>query len=212
MFIKEFAFIMTKIIQLPERTPVKFDYKRAKKDKKNELEKKGQLNLFSQPDAVIHVLPSRFTPFEEALWYDENNKPGAQEAYIKAIKAEDCTADAYCNLGILESKSGNFARAFDCFSLCLKLEERHLEAHYNLANLYFEACDYRLAKLHYELAAEIEPDFPNTYFNLGLIYALNDEYEDAINALFKFKQLVSEEEGRKAENLLNNLRKSLSRI
>jgi tetratricopeptide (TPR) repeat protein len=207
---------MAKIILLPVKTPVKLGYKRARENKKVELEKKGQLNLFSSPagnkiEAQIHYLPSRFTPFEEALWLDENNNPGAQEAYLKSILANDCTADSYCNLGILESQTGNIVKAFDCFSQCLKLEERHLEAHYNLANLYFEACDYRLAKLHYELAAEIEPDFPNTYFNLGLVYALNYEYEDAINALFKYKHLVPDEEGKKADNLLNSLRRSLNK-
>jgi tetratricopeptide (TPR) repeat protein len=200
---------MAKIILLPLKAPSKLGYKRAK-SKKGELERKGQLNLFNQ-EVQIHYLPSKFTPFEEALMLDENNNPGAQEAYLKAILANDCTADAYCNLGILESQSGNTARAFDCFSQCLKLDERHLEAHYNLANLYFEAADYKLAKLHYELAAEIEPDFPNTYFNLGLVYALNDNYEDAMNALFKYKQLVPKEEGKKADNLLNSLRRSLNK-
>ena len=203
--------MMAKIIQLPVKTPSKLGYKRAKRNKKKELEKKGQLSLFNQQEAQIHYLQSKFTPFEEALWLDENNNPNAQEAYLKAILANDCVADAYCNLGILESQTGNIAKAFDRFSQCLKLEERHLEAHYNLANLYFEACDYRLAKLHYELAAEIEPDFPNTYFNLGLVYALSDDYEDAINALFKYKHLVPEEEGKKADNLLNSLRRSLNK-
>jgi tetratricopeptide (TPR) repeat protein len=202
---------MAKIIQLPLKAPSKLGYKRARKDNRKELEKKGQLNLFNQPEAKIHYLPSKFTPFEEALWLDENNNPNAQEAYLKAILAGDCTADAYCNLGILESQSGNTAKAFDCFSQSLKLEERHLESHYNMANLYFEACDYKLAKLHYELAAEIDPDFPNTYFNLGLVYALSDDYEDAVNALFKYKQLVPEEEGKKADNLLNSLRRSINK-
>jgi tetratricopeptide (TPR) repeat protein len=202
---------MVKIIQLPVKAPSKLGYKRAKKDKRKELEKQGQLNLFNQQEAQVHYLPSKFTPFEEALWLDENNNPNAQEAYLKAILAEDCTADAYCNLGILESQSGNITKAFDCFSQCLKIDERHLEAHYNLANLYFDAADYKLAKLHYELAAEIEPDFPNTYFNLGLVYALNDDYEDAVSALFKYKQLVPEEEGKKADNLLNSLRRSIKK-
>ena len=202
---------MAKIIQLQVKAPLKLGYKRAKTDKKKDLEKKGQLNLFNQQGAQIHYLPSKFTPFEEALWLDENNNPHAQEAYLKAILVNDCAADAYCNLGILESQSGNTTKAFDCFSQSLKLEERHLEAHYNLANLYFEAGDYKLAKLHYELSAEIEPDFPNTYFNLGLVYALNDNYEDAVNALFKYKQLVPDEEGKKADNLLNSLRRSLNK-
>jgi Flp pilus assembly protein TadD len=69
--------------------------------------------------------------------------------------------------------------------------------------------DYRLAKLHYEIAAEVEPEFPNIYFNLALVYALNEEYKDAISALYKYKELVPEEEGKKADNLLAGLQKTL---
>jgi tetratricopeptide (TPR) repeat protein len=198
---------MAKVIQLEVTpTPPKLGYKRARK---KDLEKKGQLNLFRQPEPQIHHLPSRFTPFEEALTLDEEGNPGAQEAYLKAILENDSTADAYCNLGILESKNRNSANAFDCFTKCLQLEPRHLEAHYNLANLYFEVNDYRLSKLHYEIAAEIEPEFPNIYFNLALVYALSDEYKDAINALYKYKELVPEEEGKKADNLLAGLQRTL---
>jgi tetratricopeptide (TPR) repeat protein len=196
---------MAKILLLPVKTPKKLGFKRASK-KKNELERKGQLSLFTPGEPQIIQLPSRFTPFEEALLLDEQGNPGAQEAYLKAIIENDCIADAYCNLGILESQNSNTAKAFDCFTKCLKEDPRHIEAHYNLANLYFEATEYRLAKMHYELAAEIEPEFPNIYFNLGLVYALNEEYEDAINALFKYKSLVPEEEGKKADNLLTSLR------
>src|SRR3989339_206953 len=174
---------MAKVIQLQVTpTPPKLGYKRASKRK--DLEKKGQLNLFRQSEPQIHRLPSRFTPFEQALLLDEEGNPSAQEAYLKAILENDSVADACCNLGILES-------------------------HYNLANLYFEVNDYRLAKLHYEVAAEIEPDFPNIYFNLALVYALNEEYKDAVNALFKYKELVPEDEGKKADNLLTGLQRTL---
>ena len=199
---------MAKVIQLEVTpTPPKLGYKRARK--KKDLEKKGQLNLFRQAEPQIHHLPSRFTPFEEALTLDEEGNPGAQEAYLKAILENDSVADAYCNLGILESKSRNSAKAFDYFTKCLQLEPRHLEAHYNLANFYFEVNDYRLSKLHYEIAAEIEPEFPNIYFNLALVYALSDEYKDAINALYKYKELVPEDEGKKADNLLAGLQRTL---
>ncbi len=199
---------MAKVIQLQVTpTPPKLGYKRARK-KKN-LEKKGQLNLFRANEPQIHHLPSRFTSFEEALVLDEQGNPGAQEAYLKAILENDSVADACCNLGILESKNRNVTKAFDYFTKCLQLEPRHLEAHYNLANLYFEVNDYKLAKLHYEIAAEIEPDFSNIYFNLALVYALNEEYKDAVNALFKYKELVPEEEGKKADNLLNGLQRTL---
>jgi tetratricopeptide (TPR) repeat protein len=201
---------MARVIQLDTSSPSKFGYKRAKKRKLKGYDKEGQLNLFLQPEARVIQLPSRFTPFEEALWLDERGEGGAQEAYLKAIIAGDCIADANCNMGILESQMGNTVKAFDYFTECLKHEPRHLEAHYNLANLYFEQNDYRLAKLHYEIAADIEPDFPNIYFNLALVYAINEEFEDSVNALYKYKSLVSPEESCKADNLLTSLRKSLS--
>ena len=131
--------------------------------------------------------------------------PGAQESYLKAILAEDCVADAYCNLGILEARSGNIYKAFDYFTKCLAIEPRHLEAHYNLANFYFEQKDYRLAKLHYEISAGINPEFSNIYFNLALLYAMNEEIDDSINALFKYKSLVPPDEGFKADQLLAGL-------
>ncbi len=201
---------MAKVIQLDTTRASKLGYRRARKRKSKNLEKEGQLNLFASAEAKVIQLPSRFTPFEEALWLDEHCNPGAQEAYLKAIIAEDCVADANCNLGILETQSGNTLKAFDYFTQCLKYEPRHLEAHYNLANLYFEQNDFRLARLHYEIAAEIEPEFPNIYFNLGLVYALNEEYEDAFNALVKYKSLTSPDEGSKADTLLLSLKRSLT--
>ncbi len=203
---------MAKVIQLETAGPSRLGYKRARKRKSKDLEKEGQLNLFASGEAKVLQLPSRFTPFEEALWLDERGDPGAQEAYLKAIISEDCIADANCNLGILETHSGNTLKAFDYFTGCLKYEPRHLEAHYNLANLYFEQNDFRLARLHYEIAVEIEPDFPNIYFNLGLVYALNEEYEDAFNALVKYKSLTPPEEGCKADTLLLSLKRSLTEL
>lgn len=202
---------MAKVIQLQVKQPAKLGFKRAKKTRRN-LDKEGQLNLFYPSEPNIIPLPSRFTPFEEALWLDEKGDPNAQEAYLKAILNDDCKADAYCNLGILESESGNIIKAFDYFTKCLEEIPRHLEAHYNLANIYFDENNYRLAKLHYEIAAEIDPSFPNIYFNLGLVYAISENYEDAVNAFFKYKELVPEEEGKKADNILNGLLKSMNRI
>lgn len=198
---------MAKILQLPV-TPSKFGYKRANKNKKEGPEQKGQLNLFSLEAQIVH-LPSRFSPFEEALILDESGDPKAKQAYLRAIEVDDDVADAYCNLGILESKSGNSAKAFDCFSNSLKLETRHFESHYNLGNLYFEEEDLKLAKLHYEIAVEIDPAFPNVYFNLGLVHALIGNYSEAIVSLSKFRELAPDKEGIKAEILILKLKGSI---
>ena len=168
------------------------------------------MNLFLSPGAQILRLPTDISPFEEALLLDERGDARTEAAYRRAIAEGDSIADAYCNLGILESKAGRTAKAFDCFTKSLEHEPRHFESHYDLGNLYFEAGDLRLARVHYELAAEVEPAFPNLYFNLGLVHALNNDYPAALAALSKYKELAPSDEGTKADELVENLKRSLS--
>src|SRR5204862_2681851 len=108
------------------------------------------------------------------------------------------------------SKRGNPPKAFDCFTTALKHDPRHLEAHYNLANLYFELNDFRLAQIHYEMAAEVDPSFANVYFNLALVQSINDELAAAIGTLTKYQQRVSADEARHADELWRNLKQSLA--
>ena len=170
--------------------------------------------MFSPPSeehpARIVNLPTRFSPFEEALLLDERGDKDAADSYWKAISNGDAVADAYCNLGILESKAGKTEKAFDSFTKSLKEDPRHLESHYNLANLYFDLDNLRLAQQHYEIAAQIDPKFPNIYFNLGLVLAINENLQEAIDVLGKYQELVPQQEGCKADELLASLESSLA--
>jgi len=199
---------MAQILKFPVQAS-KFGYKRVKK-RANAAENKDQLDLFPRSSAQILTFASALSRFEEALMLDERGDAKAAESYAKAIEEHDCVADAYCNLGILESQKGNTAKAFDHFTTSLKHDPRHTESHYNLGNLYFEVNDTRLAQTHYEMAAEVEPSFSNVYFNLALVQALNNELSAAVGSLTRYQGLVSEDEGRIAEELLLNLQKSLA--
>lgn len=207
---------MAKILRLPAKPPAKpgFERVRARKRRKKDPEKHGQMNLFSAKSethpARIVSLPNALTPFEEALLLDERGEDRAADLYLRAIEQGDCVADAYCNLGILESKRGKAENAFDCFTKSLKADPRHLESHYNLANLYFEMDNLRLAQQHYEIAAQIDSKFPSIYFNLGLVLAMHENLQEAIDILSKYQELVPEEEGRKADELLASLKTSLA--
>ncbi len=198
---------MGEILKFPTPAP-KFGFKRVRK--RASAEHPDQLSLFSQPTAQVIAFASSLTSFEQALMMDERGDPKAAEVYAKAIENQDCVADAYCNLGIIESQKGNRAKAFDCFTTSLKQDPRHAEAHYNLANLYFEANDCRLAQVHYEMAAEVAPAFINVYFNLALAQSINNEFAAAIATLTKYQQLAPADEARHADELLHNLRKSLA--
>ncbi len=195
---------MGQILKLRDLAP-KFGYKRV--HRRVESEDPAQLQLFTP--APVVWLDTGLGAYAQALMLDERGDPGAAEWYLKAIEEVDCVADAYCNLGIIESRRGHRARAFDCFLWSLKQDPRHLEAHFNLGNLYFEVGDYRLAQVHYEIAVEIDPRFANVYFNLGLARSLNEEFAGAISALRRYQGMVGGSEARKADGLLEALGKAV---
>jgi tetratricopeptide (TPR) repeat protein len=195
---------MAKVIQFHlNSTPEKFGPQRALKKNGKTPPKPGQLNLFTS-GKVIRL--NQLSTFEEALMVDERgDSKAAHSIYLKAIEQEDCIADSYCNLGILESQDGNHPKAISYFTLALKADPRHSEAHYNLANLYAEVGNFPLAKIHYEIAQEIEPSFPNSYFNLGLTLALMKEYNEAIKVLTTYKTLAPDEEHHQTNDLIFKL-------
>lgn len=192
---------MAKVVQFHFNSPPeKLGPQRVEKKKSKDVLKPGQLNLFS---GARIVKLNQLSPFEEALLFDEQGDvANARKSYLDAIDAQDSAADAYCNLGILESKEGNYPKAIDCFTKSLKANPRHNEAHYNLANLYAEVGNYNLAKIHYEIAIELEPSFPNSYFNLGLTLAMLNDYAGAIESLNNFKTLSPDEEHQQTNDLI----------
>jgi tetratricopeptide (TPR) repeat protein len=168
--------------------------------KQVEAELQGQMNLFKPAHSRIARLLS---PFEEALLLHERGDAKAAQLYREAISEGDNLADAYCNLGIIELEQGRIAKALDCFTLALKNEPRHVESHYDLANLYFDAGDLQLAKLHYESAAELEPSFSPLHYNLALVYYKLDDLQGACAALHRYKELAPEDhEARAIDELL----------
>jgi len=196
---------MARIIQFPlKSTPVKLGLQPVgKRRSRTSTKQTSQLDLFTG-GKVVRL--NQLSAFEEALLLDERGeKSAAKSGYQNAIKKEECVADAYCNLGILEFQEGDQAKAIDCFTNALKYQPRHHEAHYNLANLYAEAGNLPLAKMHYQVAIEIAPDFSNSYFNLALAHAMLREYKEAMKALITFKELTPGEDHQPTDNLMSQL-------
>ena len=190
------------MIKFPIQTPEKFGFKPVRRRKTTGTSKPGQLNLFTGGKLVKL---NQLSAFEEALLMDEQGDVKAKELYQKAILEGDSIADAYCNLGIIESEAKNFGKAIDCFTLSLKEEPRHFESHYNLANLYAEIGNFPLAKVHYQTSIEIEPELPNSHFNLGLTLAMNKEIENAILSLMNYRKRAAPEERGHADELISTL-------
>ena len=190
------------MIKFPIQTPEKFGFKPVRRKKSAETRRPGQLDLFKGGKLVKL---NQLSTFEEALLLDEQGDKNARALYQRAIAENDSVADAYCNLGILESEAKNHSKAIDCFTLSLKEEPRHFESHYNLANLYAEIGNFPLAKVHYEISIEVEPYFPNSHFSLGLTLAMSKEIENAILSLMNYRRLVSPTERGHADELISAL-------
>lgn len=196
------------IFKLHQQKPLRLGHKKASKNKQGKMEEEGQLNLFLKPSPKIISMPQKLGSFEQAFKYDENGNDNAKKAYLQAIEDNDHKADALCNLGIIEAKDGNDVKAIDCFAKALVEEPRHFEAHFNLANIYFDNENYPLANLHYKTALEIDPGDPNIYFNLGLVQALQENVKEAIDSLLTYSKMVGTKEAGRAINLVNQLKDS----
>lgn len=193
---------MAKVVKFPVQPPEKFGFRPVRKTRPANPNKPGQLNLFVGGKVVkLNQLSS----FEEALLLDEQGDERARELYLKAIVEFECVPDAFCNLGIIESRARNYSKAVDCFTLSLKEDPRHFESHYNLANLYAELGNLPLAKLHYQISINIEPEFPNSYFNLGLTQAMNKEIEESVQSLLTYKRLAAQDDVTPVDELIDSL-------
>lgn len=190
---------MAKVIQYnPNHKPDrKLGFKRVQKAEK--LEEQGQLNIFEdesqetvqKDEPIIRKLQTHLNPFEEALIMDEKGDPHAEQLYIQAIDESSSSADAYCNLGIMYASQGETAKSIGAFTKALSLVPRHLESHYNLANMYFDAGNFELAIIHYQIATEIDDAFSEAWYNLALAFASNNQSRDALEAYMSYKKLDS---------------------
>lgn len=171
--------------------------------KQIEAELQGQMSLFKPAGGQVSRL---LTPFEEALLLHEQGDEKASEFYVEAINEGDNVAEAYCNLGIIELDRANTIGALENFTQSLKHDPRHVEAHYNLANLYYDAGDFPLARLHYEAATQIEPNFSLVYYNLALVYHRLNNVSAATQSLNRYKEL---EPGDEEIELVDQLLKAM---
>ena len=199
---------MAKVIKFPVEPPRKLGPKKVHKRKKSDPEEHGQLNLFNQivPETRIRSLINGNDFFEEALALDEKGDPYAENMYLKAIENNQSVADAYCNLGILNSRREEYVKAVDYLTKSLTVNPRHFEAHYNLANVYSDMGNFRLAKTHYEISVQIAPDFPNSYYNLGLVLVSLKQYDAATKVIEQYIELSPGYDHEVAHDLIKTLK------
>jgi len=102
-----------------------------------------------------------------------------------------------------------FDKAIKDFETVLKLEPNFIDAHYQLASIYFNKKDYSLAKQGLAKVLSIDSKYKTaTYFYLGLAHWETDDYENAANNFEQFLQSSNKSKRlrAKAETYLKNSR------
>jgi tetratricopeptide (TPR) repeat protein len=91
------------------------------------------------------------------------------------------------NLGQAYWTKGFKDKAFEQYSIAVKLNPMFPQALTNIANMYRERGELNRALQHYQMAIMLAPTYTNAYFNLGLLYL---QKSDTVNAYNAFKLML----------------------
>ncbi|MEP7271187.1 MAG: MerR family transcriptional regulator [Acidobacteriota bacterium] len=174
-----------------------------------ETELRGQMNLFEEASSDCTLIQFPRSTFLRALDAQERQEECARALFLEAVDEGEYVADSYCNLGLIEFEASRVAPAVDYLTLALRHDPRHFEAQYNLANVYLDARQYRLAQLHYEIAQEIEPTYPNLSYNLGVAYGLQGDLDRSYRCFTRYSEL-SPDAAQSVSSLLAQLKNALA--
>jgi GWxTD domain-containing protein len=109
------------------------------------------------------------------------NRKAAKKAFRKAVK-KGAKAAGYNGLGLayVASKQG-FRRAETNFRRALKADPEMAEAQYHLAGVYLETRRHR-ARDAFEKVIEIDADYPDAHYQVGLLLENDGKRHEAISA------------------------------
>ncbi len=127
------------------------------------------------------------------LTYLAKGDPKASVSHFKkAVKSKPDYAPARNNLGSAHVALEQWEEAIECFKE-VKDDLLYATPYYPLSNLgyvYFRLGDYDAAKLYYQEALDLRPDFPKAIHGLGQVYLKTGEYEKAVGKLEQAVELV----------------------
>jgi tetratricopeptide (TPR) repeat protein/predicted AlkP superfamily phosphohydrolase/phosphomutase len=103
-----------------------------------------------------------------AICYINMNRLDEAAALSRQILAEDPqNAEAYFNLGVVANLTGSHGQALSMFKRSVELRPDYDESRINLANEYLRRGNFEQARIHLEIATEINPASPEAWYLLG---------------------------------------------
>jgi len=120
----------------------------------------------------------------------------AAEQYEKALEIDPQYVDAMTNLGGAYYSLGQLDKAIEQYTKAIEIAPSDADIRSNLAAAHVQKHqsagdpeELNLAVEQYEKAVELNPDLAEAHFGLGVIYALQGDNEQAIQAFERFLEL-----------------------
>jgi len=146
---------------------------KEKDDGKNAVIAFEQARAYKEFDDAEHLISSGIA-YGMAVQYDKAIKDLNQ-----AIIYDSSSADAYNNLGLYLSESGNNEAAFKAFAKSLQLRKDFDKAYYNRGNAWAKFDNYYNAIADYKNAIIINPNYGDALNNIGNCYAAMQKPDSA---------------------------------
>jgi tetratricopeptide (TPR) repeat protein len=140
----------------------------------------------------------------------------AMELYNKIIEqakadqamGKEMTAKAQAGIGNCYLKQNKLQEAQDYFKQSVDNSPNDEILAYNVGEIYFKNQKFDDALRYFDLAAQIKPDWPDSYLKLGYVYLNKADNANAISKLEKFLSLEPEgERAALAKNIINAIKK-----
>jgi tetratricopeptide (TPR) repeat protein len=154
-----------------------------------------QRGYFSQAEGSFRLALRDDPSSAEALYglgsacLSQQKTAEARESFERATKLQanypDTLANAWNNLGLLETRQGHTEDAIRNFQEAVRLSPDHLIALNNLGNAYRLRKSWDEARKTFERALEVSPSDPEANYGLGMVFAQADDSTHAYEYLQK---------------------------
>jgi serine/threonine protein kinase/Flp pilus assembly protein TadD len=104
----------------------------------------------------------------------------------KALELDPNYGEAHNELGYVYLAAGDFSKAVEHFKKYVSLSPGEANPVDSLAEAYFKMGRLAEAIANYKETIRINPDLESSYFSIGYIYALKEEYAEAMRWIDKF--------------------------
>jgi len=123
-----------------------------------------------------------------AIYLHEHQLGKALQCYMRIIE-QGPNLDGLYNVGVIHMYQEHHQTAISYFLAALKLNDKHVASHINLANTYLKQSHYDEATQHYHIAQQLDPDNQSVAYMLS---ALTQEHIPAQAPLAHIEQLFDQ--------------------